>query len=244
MAKLISYPLSVLYYLFFGFTLILFDGIQRICYFFLGKKAHRASIIVLNFLLLRCLNILGTRFVLDCPFTIEKNQSYIFVANHQSTYDIPPLIWYLRKAYPTFVGKKELGKGIPSISFNLRNGSAVLIDRKNPKQALKDIKAFGEKLAITNSSIVIFPEGTRSNSAKPSAFRIGGLKQLIDAMPDAKLVGITINNSWKLSRYGYFPMGVGAKIRLKMHPPVDCPSDQVAETLEQLEKTITAAINP
>ena len=243
MAKLMSYPLSVLYYLLFGFTLILFDGIQRICYFILGFKAHRASIIALNFLLLRCLNILGTRFVCECPFTIEKNQSYIFVANHQSTYDIPPLIWYLRKAYPKFVGKKELGKGIPSISFNLRNGSAVLIDRKNPKQALQDIKAFGEKLAETNSSIVIFPEGTRSNSTKPRTFRLGGLKQLIDAMPEAKLVGITINNSWKLSRYGYFPMGAGAKIKLKLHTPVDCPRDNVMETLQQLEKTITADIN-
>jgi 1-acyl-sn-glycerol-3-phosphate acyltransferase len=141
------------------------------------------------------------------------------------------------------VGKKELGKGIPSISFNLRNGSAVLIDRKNPKQALQDIKAFGEKLAETNGSIVIFPEGTRSNSAKPRAFRLGGLKQLIDAMPEAKLVGITINNSWKLSRYGYFPMGAGAKIKLKMHTPVDCPRDNVMETLQQLEKTITADIN-
>ena len=242
MAKLMSYPLSVLYYLLFGFTLILFDGIQRICYFILGFKAHRASIIALNFLLLRCLNILGTRFVFECPFTIEKNQSYIFVANHQSTYDIPPLIWYLRKAYPRFVGKKELGKGIPSISFNLRNSGAVLIDRKNPKQALQDIKAFGAKLAETNSSIVIFPEGTRSNSAKPKPFRLGGLKQLVDVMPDAKLVGITINNSWKLSRYGYFPMGTGAQIKLKVHTPVDCPSDNALATLEQLEKTITADI--
>ncbi len=243
MAKLISYPLSVLYYLLFGFTLILFDGIQRICYFALGFKAHRASIIALNFLLLRCLNILGTRFVVNCPFVLEKNQSYIFVANHQSTYDIPPLIWYLQKAYPKFVGKKELGKGIPSISFNLRNGSAVLIDRKKPKQALQDIKAFGEKLAATNGSIVIFPEGTRSNSAKPRAFRLGGLKQLMDVMPEAKLVGITINNSWKLSRYGYFPMGVGAKITLKMHTPVDCPRDNVMETLQQLEKNIIAEID-
>lgn len=243
MAKLISYPLSLLYYLLFGFTLILFDGIQRICYFVLGFKAHRASIIALNFLLLRCLNILGTRFVVNCPFVLEKNQSYIFIANHQSTYDIPPLIWYLRKAYPKFVGKKELGKGIPSISFNLRNGSAVLIDRKKPKQALQDIKAFGEKLAATNSSIVIFPEGTRSNSAKPRAFRLGGLKQLIDVMPEAKLVGITINNSWKLSRYGYFPMGVGAKITLKIHTPVDCPRDNVMETLQQLEKNIIAEID-
>ena len=242
MAKLMSYPLSVLYYLLFGLTLILFDGIQRMCYFILGFKAHRASIIALNFLLLRCLNILGTRFVCECPFTLEKNQSYIFVANHQSTYDIPPLIWYLRKAYPRFVGKKELGKGIPSISFNLRNSGAVLIDRKNPKQALQDIKAFGAKLAETNSSIVIFPEGTRSNSAKPKPFRLGGLKQLVDVMPDAKLVGITINNSWKLSRYGYFPMGTGAQIKLKVHTPVDCPSDNALATLEQLEKTITADI--
>ncbi|MFL2575686.1 MAG: lysophospholipid acyltransferase family protein [Flavobacteriaceae bacterium] len=242
MAKLIAYPLSVLYYLLFGCILILFDAIQRICYFVFGFKAHRASIIVLSYFLLRCLNILGTHFVFECPFILEKNQSYIFVANHQSTYDIPPLIWYLRKAYPRFVGKKELGKGIPSISFNLRNSGAVLIDRKNPKQALQDIKAFGAKLAETNSSIVIFPEGTRSNSAKPKPFRLGGLKQLVDVMPDAKLVGITINNSWKLSRYGYFPMGAAAQIKLKVHTPVNCPSDNALATLEQLEKTITADI--
>ena len=242
MAKLLAYPLSVLYYLFFGFTLILFDGIQRICYYNFGFRAHRASIIILNFLLLRCLNILGTRFTLECPFDFEKNQSYIFVANHQSTYDIPPLIWYLRKSYPKFVGKKELGKGIPSISFNLRNGSAVLIDRKNPKQALQDIKTFGEKLATTNSSIVIFPEGTRSNSPKPKPFRLGGLKQLIDVMPQAKLVGITITNSWKLSRYGYFPMGIGANIKLKIHPPIAIPKDNIEDTLQQLEQKIKGAM--
>jgi hypothetical protein len=38
-------------------------------------------------------------------------------------------------------------------------------------------------------------------------------------------------------------MGVGAKITLKMHIPVDCPRDNVMETLQQLEKTITADIN-
>ena len=240
MAKLLSYPLSVLYYFFFGLTLILFDGIQRICFYVFGLRAHRASIIVLNFLLLRCLNILGTQFALESPFDLEKNQSYIFVANHQSTYDIPPLIWYLRKVYPKFVGKNELGKGIPSISFNLKHGGAVLIDRKNPKQALQDIKIFGEKLARTNSSIVIFPEGTRSNSPKP--FRLGGLKQLIDVMPHAKLVGITITNSWKLSRYGYFPMGVGAKIKLKMHPPVSIPKEHTTNSLLQLEQKIIGFI--
>lgn len=78
MAKLIAYPLSVLYYLLFGCILILFDAIQRICYFVFGFKAHRASIIVLSYFLLRCLNILGTRFVFECPFILEKT-SRIFL---------------------------------------------------------------------------------------------------------------------------------------------------------------------
>ena len=129
MAKLHAYPLSILYYLIFGFTLLLFEGIQRICFLF-GYQAHKNSVDLLNFLLLLGLNLLGTRFVFEMPFALEKNQSYIVVANHQSTYDIPPLIWYLRKIHPKFVGKKELGNRIPSISFNLKKGGSVLIDRK------------------------------------------------------------------------------------------------------------------
>ena len=241
MAKLLAYPLSVIYYPFFVFTLILFDGVQRICLLF-SADAHRHCIVVLNFLLLGCLNILGTRFFVDRPFHFEQNQSYIFVANHQSTYDIPPLIWYLRKIYPKFVGKKELGKGIPSISYNLRNGGAVLIDRKKPKQALQAIMDFGKKLSETNGSVVIFPEGTRSNSATPRAFRMGGLNQLAAVMPNAKFVGVSISNSWKLTRYGVFPMGIGAKMKLKFHPPIHLQKENIQASLEELEKTIVSGI--
>ena len=138
--------------------------------------------------------------------------------------------------------KQELKK-VPLFGWANTLVGTIWIDRKNKDKALETMETAGQDIK-NGKNVISFPEGTRSNSAKPSAFRIGGLKQLIDAMPDAKLVGITINNSCKLSSYGYFPMGVGAKIRLKMHPPVDCPSDQVAETLEQLEKTITAAIIP
>lgn len=241
MAKLISYPLSVVYYLFFGSCLVVFDGLQRICFTF-SVRAHKASVVLLNFLLLRCLNILGTRFKFDMPFSLEKGQSYIFVANHQSTYDIPPLIWCFRKIHPKFVGKKELGKGIPSISFNLKNGGAVLIDRKKPKEALGQIKAFGKMLSANKESVVIFPEGTRSRTHQPKAFKLGGLKELMAVMPDAKLVGISISHSWKLSQYGSFPMGLGAFVKLKVHPPIHFSSDTVSETLEDLEKTIKANI--
>ncbi|MGB0279843.1 MAG: lysophospholipid acyltransferase family protein [Flavobacteriaceae bacterium] len=241
MAKLLSYPLSVLYYLVFGGILVLFDGLQRITYLF-GYQAHKICVDVLNFFLLRGLNLLGTRFVFDMPFALEKNQSYIIVANHQSTYDIPPLIWCFRKVHPKFVGKKELGKGIPSISFNLRNGGAVLIDRKNPKQALEKIKAFGERTAKAHRSAIIFPEGTRSRNHKPRPFRYAGLMQLAEVMPNAKLLGVSISNSWKITRYGSFPLGIGTKMILKVHPPIAIPKEDIADTLRQLEEKIKASV--
>jgi 1-acyl-sn-glycerol-3-phosphate acyltransferase len=46
----------------------------------------------------------------------------------------------LRDFHCKFVSKKELGKGIPSVSYNLRHGGSALIDRKDPKQAIPEIK--------------------------------------------------------------------------------------------------------
>ena len=96
----------------------------------------------LNFSLLGCLKVLGTdiRFQIEEP--LPKHKSLIVVANHQSTYDIRPLIFYLRKHHLKFVRKKELGKGIPSVSFNLRHGGSVLIDRKDKKKAQTQLKEF------------------------------------------------------------------------------------------------------
>jgi len=241
MAKLLSYPLSVLYYLIFGSILVIFDVLQRITYLF-GYQAHKICVDVLNFFLLRGLHFLGTRIVFNMPFDLEKNQSYIIVANHQSTYDIPPLIWYFRKTHPKFVGKKELGKGIPSISFNLKKGGSVLIDRKNPKQALVAIKAFGEELTATRRSAIIFPEGTRSKNHEPRPFKYSGLLQLMKVMPDAQLLGVSISNSWKITRYGTLPLGLGTKMILTVHPPVTIPKENKEEVLKTLEATIAKGI--
>ena len=207
LVRLLAYPVSILYYLFFGLILIFFEFIQRLC-MLLGYKAHKKSVDFLNFLILRGLNLVGTRFEFNIPFKLQKGESYIVVADHQSTYDIPPLIWFLRKIHPKFVGKESLGKGIPSISYNLNNGGAVLINRENPKQAIERIKAFGANLVSSKHSAVIFPEGTRSNCNKPGAFHYSGLIQLMKVMPNAKLMGVSISHSWKLLKHGPFPLAL------------------------------------
>ncbi|MEO2063422.1 MAG: lysophospholipid acyltransferase family protein [Christiangramia sp.] len=242
MKKLLSYPLSILFYLFFGITLVIFHPIQWLCLKLGGYDAHKRSVDIFNFCLMRCLNILGTRFGVENQYDIPRDKTVIFVANHQGMYDIPPIIWYFRKHHPKFVSKKELGKGIPSISFNLRHGGSVLIDRKNRREALVKMSKFADYLAETKRSAVIFPEGTRSRTGEPKKFQVNGLLMLFKKLPDAVVVPITINNSWKLFKHGNYPIDVGVHVRLKTHKPIPVNSQEAESLVAEVERTITADI--
>ncbi len=220
MVKLLSYPISVIYFLFFGFTLVFFHPIQWIALNLFGYQAHKVSVDWLQFALLRCQNILGTRFSCDYKGIVPSGVPVIIVSNHQSMFDIPPIIWYLRKHHPKFISKKELGKGIPSVSYNLRHGGSVLIDRKNPRQAITAIEEFAEYIEVNKRAAVIFPEGTRSRDGRPRPFQVKGLQALFKGIPSAVILPVTINNSWKTIRYGKFPMGLGANLKIKVHEPI------------------------
>ena len=208
MQKILAYPLTVLYLICFGLTLVLFHPIQWFALNVFGYQAHKKSVDAMQFCLMRCLNILGTRFTFKNLHQISANKPLLIISNHQSMYDISPIMWYMRKHHVKFVAKKELGKGIPSVSHNLRHGGSVLIDRKNPRQALPAMMKFGEYIESTNRAAVIFPEGTRSKDGAPRPFRTKGLEILIKKAPSALIVPITVNNSWKMLRYGKFPMGI------------------------------------
>ena len=221
MEKLLAYPLTLLYFLVFGLTLVFFHPIQWICYNLFGYQAHKKSVDGLQFSLMRCLNVLGTRFTWNNPYDISTDRPLIIVSNHQSMYDISPIMWYMRRHHVKFVSKKELGKGIPSVSYNLRHGGSVLIDRKNPRQALPAMMKFAEYIERTKRAAVIFPEGTRSKTGKPKPFRTRGLEILIKKMPTALIVPVTVNNSWKMLKYGKFPMGIGNHIKFTVHKPLE-----------------------
>ncbi|MDO1502283.1 lysophospholipid acyltransferase family protein [Winogradskyella maritima] len=243
MTKLLAYPLTVLYFVCFGLTLVVFHPIQWFCHNVFGYKAHKVSVDWLQFFIMRCLNVLGTRFSFSNPHQIEKNRPVIIVSNHQSMYDIPPLIWYLRKHHVKFVSKKELGRGIPSVSYNLRHGGSVLIDRKAPVKSIEAIKAFAGRIRTNHWAAVIFPEGTRSRTGEPKPFKSKGLLTMFEEIPDAIVLPVTINNSWKTLRYGKFPMGLGAHITFEVHKPLELNQfeDRIA-LIETIEQQITNAI--
>jgi 1-acyl-sn-glycerol-3-phosphate acyltransferase len=135
----------------------------------------------------------------------------------------------------------ELGKGIPSVSYNLRHGGSVLINRKDSRQSLTEIAKLGSYIQKYNRSAVIFPEGTRSKTGYPKIFHTTGLKVLLKKAPSALIIPISINNSWKMLKYGKFPYGMGNHITFDVHKPLENRKD-VDALIENIENTITTAI--
>ena len=243
MEKIISYPLSIIFYSLFILLCFIFHPIQWVCFNFFGYQAHKKSVDYLNSCLIMCTRILGTQYQFENINSIPKNVPIIFVSNHQSLYDIISIIWYLRRFHTKFVSKKELGKGIPSISYNLQHGGSVLIDRKDPKQAISAIGTLSEYIQKNIRSAVIFPEGTRSKNGEPKKFAETGLKILCKYAPNAFIVPITINNSWKMVKFGKFPMGLRNKLQFIIHEAIAVKDFSFEEIKFQTESKIIQSIH-
>jgi len=242
MKRLLSYPLSIIHYLLFGVLICLFHPIQWFTLNVFGYSTHKKTVDSLNYFLLWTLYVLGTKIEFVGAHKIPKNVPLIIVSNHQSSQDISPISWYLRKTQPKFVSKIELGKGIPSVSFNLKHGGSVLIDRKDPKQSLTALATFGKNIEKNNWAAVIFPEGTRSKDGHPKKFSINGLKILTRKAPSAYVVPMTINNSWKIVSNGNFPLNVGIKLKFEVHEPIAVNSMEFNDLFQKVEETIKNAV--
>jgi len=236
--KLLSYFLSSLFAILYIFILLIFHPLQWLSLKIFGYNGHKKTVDALNYCLTKALLILGVYIKFKNPYKLPKNTSLIFVSNHQSSLEIAVLGWYFRKHHPKFVSKIELGKGIPSVSFNLQHGGAALIDRRDGKKAISTLIDFAKKINKNKWSAIIFPEGTRSKNGKPKKFYINGLKVMCKLNPKSYLVPITINNSWKLFKYGKFPLGIGNTITIKTHQPIKINSLPFDELIKQTETII------
>jgi len=230
MSKFFGYLLSPIFYIFFGLMLVIFHPIQWICHKFFGYKAHKTSVDILNFFLTYSQLLLANSISFKNEYDLPIDRPIIFVANHQSMYDIPALIWFLRKHHAKFISKIELTKGIPSISINLRLGGGANINRKDNKQAILEIVKLGRRMKENSWSAVIFPEGTRAKDGKIKTFQFGGIATLLKVTPNALIVPVAIENSWKIVRFGMFPLTTGNALRWTVLEPID-PKDKPADEI-------------
>ena len=243
MNKLLGYVFSPLFYIAFFLSLVIFHPIQWICYRFLGYRAHKVSVDILNFFLTYSDLFLLSTVNFTNKQVLPTDRPIIFVANHQSMYDIPALIWFLRKYHVKFISKIELTKGIPSISFNLKYGGGANIDRKDSKQAISEIIKLGRRMKENTWSTMIFPEGTRSKDGHVKPFQVGGIATLLKVVPNALIVPIAIENSWKIVKYGTYPLRVGEKLKWTVLEPIEPGGILAEEIVAQAELAIKKIVN-
>ncbi|EHQ27247.1 lysophospholipid acyltransferase family protein [Mucilaginibacter paludis] len=242
MNKFFGYLLTPGYYLFFWFWLGIFHPTQWLAYNIGGYKAHKAVVDLMNFFLVATCYLLGNRVTFTNVQTLPTNRPIIFLANHQSMYDIPPIIWFLRKHHAKFISKIELTKGIPSISYNLRHGGGANIDRKDTKQSIMEIVKLANRMTENNWSAVIFPEGTRAKDGKAKTFQVGGVATILKKCPQALLVPLAIDNSWRMVQYGFFPLSALEHITLKVLPPIEPGNTPVEQLVLKAEMDIKRAL--
>ncbi len=156
---------------------------------------------------------------------IEKNQSYVVVANHQSIYDILVVYGYLPLVFK-WVMKIELRK-TPFIGFTCHLMGHIFVDRKNRQAAVKTMQQAGEKLT-GGTSVFFFPEGTRNNGEGLLPFKKGAFKMAQSL--DLPILPVTIKGADEVMPAKSLQILPGT-IELIFHQPI--PTQTVKEQSTQ-----------
>ena len=221
--------------------LLFYDPLQRIAMLF-GVKYQQVVVHWLNSSLRASLNICGVRVQVDGVDSVPENEPLIIISNHQSMFDIPILHSVFYRHRPRFIAKQELGKWIPSVSFNLRAGGSALIDRTNARQALPEIQRLADRLTEQKYAAIIFPEGTRAKEGTLKKFRPAGMSTLIQGAPTARIQLAVIDNSWILSARKKGPIPAGTVVRVRILSELDRTGMSAKALVEKAESEIDQAL--
>jgi 1-acyl-sn-glycerol-3-phosphate acyltransferase len=238
MKRIIGHILSPLHHIGFFLLLIIFQPIQWLSLKLGGYAAHKKSVDVLNYFLVGTYYLVGCSVKFKNSQNLPANRPIIFVANHQSMYDIPPLIYHLRKYHTKFISKIELTKNIPSISFNLKHGGGANIDRQDKKQSVAEIIKLGQRLEANNWSAAIFAEGTRSKTGLVKEFKIGGIATLLKKAPNALIVPIAVENAWEMVRYGLVWLNAFVPIKITVLAPIEPANREIDLVIKEAEEQV------
>lgn len=144
----------------------------------------------------------------------KDHEKVLYVANHQSNFDIPILYSGLEEKLG-FIAKKEIKK-MPFIGRWMDLMGCIFIDRQDVRQSIKAINQ-GVKNIKNGQSMVIFPEGTRSKTGQLGEFKPGSLK--LATKSQGTIVPVTIDGSIKSMGKGDLTIKP-AKVRLVIGKPI------------------------
>ncbi len=156
----------------------------------------------------------GIRLVVKGEENLWAQRPAVFLFNHQSSVDIFIAAKLIRKN-ATGIAKKEL-KMMPVIGQLLQAGGVIFIDRKNKEKAIEAMKPAVEALK-SGTSIIIFPEGTRSKGYRMGKFKKGAFHMAMEA--GVPVIPVVIRNAHDAMPNGTNVMRATA-IEVVVHPAI------------------------
>lgn len=235
--SLLSYLAFIPAALIFILLLVLFELLQIICGLF-DANLERKSRAVLQKGFYYYLYLLGVKYDIRLPSELDPDRPYILVSNHQSMFDIPLLFVVFGPKEPRYIAKVELGRGVPTISRYLRNDGSALIQRENPRQSIPAVKALAKRASAEKFAIAIFPEGTRARAGVLKRFRPTGLKILLQHAPEAIVLPVAIDGSWKFTCYPKGPIPLGVNVSLWTGKEIDRQTKTTEEIIAECESQV------
>ncbi|MCI5066540.1 1-acyl-sn-glycerol-3-phosphate acyltransferase [bacterium] len=237
-----AWLLSVLHIVLFVGNLLAFHLPLVVARIF-GRKAMDTVLSYHCLMHLKNIELTGANFtILGTEHLPPVGTPIILVSNHQAMYDIPLIMWHLRHHFPKFIAKRELQRRLPSISFALRNGEHLIIDRSSRRRSLEEISNYGAAAEQKGGTVCIFPEGTRSATGETRPFKLGGFATLAAAMPSAVIIPVTLDGTGEVVRDNLLPVHPDANVLLRFSPPLNRAEKDPKELLSEAEQTIRAVL--
>jgi 1-acyl-sn-glycerol-3-phosphate acyltransferase len=183
----------------------------------------------------------GTRVTLEGLEYIDPRRSYILVSNHQSFFDIFSLLGYLPLQF-RWIAKAELFR-IPLLGWSMSRTGYISIERGSPKKAYRSMLAAAEKVR-NGTSVLIFPEGTRSPDGILQPFKKGVF--LIALKSQAPILPVAIRGTRDIMRKNDWRTYPG-RVEIRIFPPIETAgfsTDKEAELSEQVRNTLLTHLTP
>jgi len=140
---------------------------------------------------------------------------YIFMSNHQGSYDIFALLGHLPFQFK-WLAKREIFS-IPILGWAMKATGYISIDRQGGRETVEAMKSAAEKIH-QGMSVVIFPEGSRSSDGSIHPFKKGGFTLAIKSQ--VPIVPIAISGSREIIQKGRMKVYPGS-ISILIDRPVE-----------------------
>lgn len=184
------------------------------------------------------LRAVPARLLISGKENVDPGTPYIIVANHLSLLDIPTLYGWLPLDLK-WVMKKEVRK-IPLIGSGTAMLGHVFLDRGNHEEAIMELQQLKENLQ-PGTSILFFPEGTRSRSGALQAFKMGAFHMAQDL--EVPILPVTIIGTDKILTPDGMNLHPGTA-RLIIHPAISAEivRSSTPEVLRDLSREVVASV--